>query len=101
MPGEQFPGDASGYEKEIEYNLFEEFDVGAHSFLHATSLDKLRQADLINDEALRASKEIRRMWLELQDSSWTTEEIKVDAKWRNLFSLCDRLLRILKRPGDR
>jgi hypothetical protein len=76
---------------DIEYNLFEEFDVGVHSFLHEDNLAKVRDAGFIDDEMFEVSKEVRVRWLALQKDSWTTEEIKKNKEWQELFELCDRL----------
>lgn len=35
---------------DIEYYIFEEFDIGATTFLHDDTLTKLTKADLINKE---------------------------------------------------
>ncbi len=78
-------------DEEIKYHLFEEFDVGAHSFFHDDNLNKLRRAGYIDDEMLAVSKEVRKRWLALQNKSWTIEEIKSKKEWQELFQLCDRL----------
>jgi hypothetical protein len=75
----------------IEYDLFEQFDVGAHSFLHIDNLDKLRRAGYIDDEMLAVSKEVRDRWIALQNESWTIEDIRSKREWQELFELCDRL----------
>ena len=78
-------------DEEIEYNLFEEFDVGAHSFLHEDNLAKLRDAGFIDDEMLALSREVRQRWLALQKRSWSIEEVKTRKEWQDLFEFCDRL----------
>jgi hypothetical protein len=78
-------------DEEIEYNLFEEFDVGAHSFLHDDVLARLRDAGFIDDEMLAVSRDVRRRWLALQKRSWSIEEVKSGKEWQDLFELCDRL----------
>ena len=78
-------------DEEIAYDLFEEFDVGAWSFLHDGSLEKLRHAGYIDDEMVAASKRLRERWLALQNRSWTIEEIRTRKEWQELFDLCDRL----------
>jgi hypothetical protein len=83
---------------EIEYNLFEEFDVGVHSFLHEDNLVKLRQAGYIDDEKLAVSKEVRRQWLALQNKPSTIAEIKGKSEWQELFKLCDQLKLKSSRP---
>jgi hypothetical protein len=75
----------------IAHNVFEEFDVGARSFLHANSLATLRNAGLIDDEVARMSREVRERWLKLQMRSWTFDEIRSAEEWRQLFALCDRI----------
>jgi hypothetical protein len=87
-------------DEEIGHELFEEFDVGAHSFLHEDSLARLYRSGYINQHALEESKEIRRKWLELQGSSSNIAEIKSSRRWRDLFDLCDRLRVELERAGD-
>ena len=77
--------------EEIQHDLFEEFDVGAHTFLHEENLDKLRRAGYIDDEMLEISKQVREQWLALQNKSWTIEEIRIKKEWREIFDLCDRL----------
>jgi hypothetical protein len=77
--------------EEINYNLFEEFDVGVHSFFHDDNLSKLRHAGFIDDEMLKISKEVRSHWHNLQKRSWTIADVKNMREWQDLFALCDRL----------
>jgi hypothetical protein len=80
---------------ELFYNLFEEFDIGVHSFFHDMSLARLSKSGLIDDVALNLSKKIREKWLSLSgsicDKTITAEQIKTDIAWQELFSLCDQL----------
>jgi len=78
-------------DEDVAYELFEQFDVGAWSFLHDDSLEKLRHAGYIDDEMVGASKQLRERWLALQNQSWTIEEIRTRKEWQELFDLCDRL----------
>src|SRR6267378_4316655 len=78
-------------DEEIEYNLFEDFDVGAHSFLHDDNLTKLWEGGLIDNEMLAISRKVRERWLTLQKRSWSIEEVKTKKEWQELFELCDRL----------
>lgn len=79
-------------DEEIEYYVFEEFDVGAHSFLHDDNLAKLLDARLIDEEMVAISREVRERWLALQKRSWSIEEVKTKKEWEELFELCDRLM---------
>lgn len=78
-------------DEEIAYNLFEEFDAGAHSFLHVDNLNKLCDAGLIDDESLAISKKVRTTWMELQRRPSSIEDVKTTKQWRELLDLCDRL----------
>ncbi len=69
-------------DQDINYNLFEEFDVGARSYLHESALVKLRQAGYIDDEMLAASKKVREKWLALQNKPWRIEEVKTKEEWQ-------------------
>lgn len=80
----------------ILYDLFEEFDVGVHSFFHTDNLAKLQTAGYIDDEMLRLSNEVRRKWLGLQHGGWTIQQIKTEKEWQELFELCDQLRLKLK-----
>jgi len=79
-------------DEEIQYDLLEEFDIGATSFLHGNTLATLYDARLIDDETVRISKEVRSKWLDLQSRSCSIAEIKVRNDWRELFGLCDQLM---------
>ena len=60
---------------EMAYRLFEQFDIGAHSFLHDDSLSVLSKADLISGELVNACRMIRTNWLDLNRQEWTIQEI--------------------------
>lgn len=81
--------------EEIEYNLFEEFDVGVRSFFHDDNLSKLVEAGMIGTEAIPISQEIRSRWIELEESNWTIDEVRNHPEWRRLFALGDSLLALL------
>lgn len=83
---------ASLSDEEMQYNLFEEFEVGAISFFHDNSLQILSDAGLISPEAVRTSQSIRRHWNELQATYWTRTEIRTHPRWKQLFQMCDDLL---------
>lgn len=88
-------------DEEIEFQLFEEFEIDAISFLHEDSLLKLQEAGYIDDEMVAMSKEVRQRWLALREKSWTLAEIRTRKEWQELFELCDRLrLKSIERPRE-
>jgi hypothetical protein len=78
-------------DEDIRYELFEQFDVGAQSFLHDDSLVRLRDSGYIDNEMVALSQEVRKRWFVLQPRPWTVEEIRTRHEWQELFELCDRL----------
>jgi len=74
----------------IGYNIFEEFDIGAISFLHDNTLKKLKGANLINDNIAKMSSELRSNFLALQDTDlWNVDSVKHATEWRNILELSD------------
>lgn len=76
----------------IEYNIFEEFDIGVVSFLHDDNLSKLKEAGLINDKIMGKSSELRNMVIELQNSDkWNVEAVRNSHEWRSILELSDEI----------
>jgi hypothetical protein len=90
------PKDAS--DDVVEHELFEEFDTGAHSFLHDDTLERLREAGYLNAVLVTQSAEVRRRWIELRDRDRDrpAEEIRKARDWNELFSMCDRIIELLE-----
>lgn len=74
----------------IGYNIFEEFDTGATSFLHPDNLQKLIEAKLISDEIMRKSSTLRNKVLELQQGDeWNINAFRHSSKWKKILELAD------------
>ena len=63
-------------DEEIEYNLFEEFDVGVRSFFHDDNLTKLVEAGMIRKEAVTICQGIRSKGIELGASEAPRDEMR-------------------------
>lgn len=76
----------------IEYNIFEEFDIGVVSFLHRDNLLKLRNSGLISDEVMEKSSELRNLVIGLQETNkWNVEEVRNSSDWRYILELTDEI----------
>ena len=76
----------------IEYNIFEEFDIGVHSFFHIDSLKKLLLHGYITQDAFEKSNMVREKTLQLQNSNqWNIENVKISREWRDILYLCDEI----------
>ncbi len=82
----------------IGYNIFEEFDVDATSFLYIDSLERLFKAGLINKEEMEKSSLLRDMTFALRaNNEWSLEAIRTSPKWKKLLELADEIKQIRKR----
>ncbi|WP_311079286.1 hypothetical protein [Paenibacillus polymyxa] len=76
----------------IGYNIFEEFDTGVISFLHADILQKLNDTGLISDEMVYKSCILRNLVLELQKGDdWNVNAIRNSPYWRNVLELANEI----------
>ena len=89
-------------DEEIEYQLFEEFDIGAHTFLEEKNLETLKVAGFIDEEIKNLSHELRRMSLELLDGKKprNADTVKTDSDWHKVLELSDKI-RDLKLKFDK
>ncbi len=76
----------------IEYIIYEEFDIGIHSFLHIDNLKILFENGLISKGKMNKSLELREKVIQLQSSGeWGIEYLRKSKKWMEVFLLCDEL----------
>ncbi|KRE64164.1 hypothetical protein [Paenibacillus sp. Soil750] len=76
----------------IGYNIFEEFDIGATSFLHIDNLQRLVEAGLISDEIMRKSSTLRIKVLALQQSDeWNINAVRHSSQWMKILELSDEI----------
>lgn len=82
-------------DEDIEYNIFEEFDIGATTFLHDAVLQRLKMAGFINEAIEEKSKQLRYQYLSLQSSACTVEAVKNDMRWRKVLGLADEIKKMI------
>lgn len=83
-------------DENIEYFIFEEFDIGACSFLHENTLSKLRNANMITEIVSQKSAELREKFFALQNTNmWTVDSIKHSQEWREILELSDEIKALL------
>jgi hypothetical protein len=84
-------------DEDIAYNIFEEFDIGAVTFLHENTLTELLNANLISKDVFDKSLMLRRKFFNLQNSDLRTiKAIKHNNKWIELFKLADEIKSMLQ-----
>lgn len=76
----------------IGHNIFEEFDTGVISFLHADVLQRLNDAGLISEEMVYKSSTLRNLVLELQQGDdWNVNAVRNSPDWRRVLELADEI----------
>ena len=79
-------------DEEIEYNIFEVFDINVHTFFHNENLEILLTNDLITSEVYKKAQLIREMYLKIEGTSlWSLEGIKNTKEWKEIINLCDQI----------
>lgn len=76
----------------IECNIYEDFDIGVHSFLHTDNLQKLYDKRLISLGKLNKSILLRNKVIDLQKlDEWKFENFRTSEKWKEIMMLCDEI----------
>ncbi|MCL1810464.1 MAG: hypothetical protein FWG42_11975 [Clostridiales bacterium] len=79
-------------DEDVACNIFEEFDIGVVTFLHERSLERLKNADLISEEVLLKSLELRKKTMALQNTSlWNISAVKNSKEWLEILELSDSI----------
>lgn len=83
-------------DEDIEYNIFEEFDIGVISFLHDETLLKLKKANLITEKVSQKSSALRNKFMELQNTDqYNVESVRHSITWREILELSDEIKSLL------
>lgn len=76
----------------VGWSIYEEFDIGVHTFLHKNNLAKLYDAGLISIERMNDSTKLREKVIQLQGTyEWDIVYFRTSEKWREIMLLCDKL----------
>lgn len=76
----------------IQYYIYEDFDIGVHSFLHPENLKKLYDNRLISKNKLDKSVLLRNKVVDLQKTDeWGFGSFRTSEKWREILTLADEI----------
>jgi len=76
----------------VEYRIFEEFDTGAHTFLHGSNLERLHASGYIDQDTMRKSLELRSKVVSLQENGeWNMQAFRGSPNWFEVLLLCDEI----------
>lgn len=83
-------------DEDIEYNIFEEFDLGVISFLHDDTLSKFKEANLITEEISQKSSVLRSNFMLLQNTDqWNVDSVRNSENWNKILKLSDEIKSLL------
>ncbi|MDE5431891.1 hypothetical protein [Elizabethkingia meningoseptica] len=81
---------------EIEYEIFEEFDIGVISFLHEDPLKQLLDSKFITTDVYNRCLLLREKVLKLQEIGlWKIDLVKTNEKWQEVIIICDEIKEII------
>jgi hypothetical protein len=84
--------------EEIEYYIFEEFDVCAGSFLHENTLSVLLESGLITENIAKKSSDLREKFFAMENTDqWNVNSIKRSIRWQEILELSDEIKSLLKK----
>jgi hypothetical protein len=85
-------------DEDIEYYIFEEFDVCAGSFLHKNTLSALYEAGLITEYIRKKSAELREKFFALENTDkWNVDSVRHSTGWREILELTDEIKLLLNK----
>lgn len=83
---------------DIEYHIFEEFDIGVRTYMYDDMLELFLDNGLIDDAIEEKCKMLRAFFVDIEPSSpelWNVSEVKQHPKWRIILELSDEIKTML------
>src|SRR6266699_5507498 len=75
----------------VSRHIFEEFDVGATSFLHPSSLQRLLEAGYVDNEIKELCATLRAEALSAIQNHRSVAAVRTEPSWRGVIELSDRI----------
>jgi len=80
----------------IGYYIFEEFDVGAISFLHENNMLVLVNDGVIDNDIYFKSQILRKKFMALQGTElWNIDSVKKSLEWKEILQLSDKIKELI------
>lgn len=84
-------------DEQIEYNIFEIFDINVHTFLYVDNINVLLSSGLISKSVYHKAELIREMYLKIENTDdWTVEGVRNSLLWKDIMILCDNIREEIK-----
>lgn len=85
-------------ESDIEYYIFEEFDIDVRTYMYDDMLELFLDDGLIDENIKEKSKLLRSLFVDIQPNYpelWNTLSVKTHPKWRAILELSDEIKALL------
>jgi len=85
-------------EDDIEYYIFEEFDIGVRTYMHNEMLQLFLEDGLIDNDIASKCKLLRALFVDIQPNLpeiWNISAVKNHPKWRKILELSDEIKTLL------
>lgn len=85
-------------DKEIEYHIFEEFDISARTLLYKDMLEIFLDEGLIDDSIKEKCLLLRDTFVNIQPNKpelWNTESVRNSKQWKEILGLSDEIKKLL------
>ena len=84
-------------DKEIGYNIFEEFDIGVIAFLYYKNIDLFKKVGFIDEIIAQKSIELSSKVMDLKKTKlWNIESFKTTNEWLEIMHLSDEIKCLIK-----
>ena len=84
-------------DRDIEYNIFEEFDIGVVSFLHDNNLSLFEEEGIIDEDIFLRSQDLRKHVMSLQNTElWNVKSVKNSKEWLAIMKMSDEIRSLIK-----
>lgn len=83
---------------DIEYHIFEEFDIGVRTYMYDDMLDLFCENSLIDEEIEKKCRLLRKTFIDIQPNYqelWNVQSVMEHPKWKFILELSDEIKKLL------
>ncbi len=83
---------------DIEYHIFEEFDIGVRTYMYDDMLELFLENGFIDEEIEKRCRLLRSAFVEIQPNYhelWNVQSVIKHPKWKNILELSDEIKGLL------
>ena len=85
-------------ENDIEYHIFEEFDIGVRTYMYDDMLELFLENGLIDENIEQKCRLLRNLFVYIEPNYqelWNVESVKTSKVWQEILELSDEIKSLL------